>query len=308
MPTVDAAGAPPPFRRVHGAVAFAVVILSWASMPLFLKHFTVFLDGWTVNAVRYSIAVLMWLPYLLWHVRRGLLTRGIFKDARIPACCHLFGQVCWGLSPYYNDASIMHFIGRSTFLFMIVFGFLFLKEERRLIGRPLFWAGVAGTVAGVLFMYQGGTEHGGTSPLGVLLLLGAGAGWASYGVAVKKCMARHRARLSFAVISLYTLPGLLAIMLLFGDWRAIADVTLPTWGWLVLSAVTGIGLAHVLLYVVLKQYGPIVSDGVFQLIPFMTVLGAYLLFGERMTSLQWVGGLVLIGASYALLTAKQRTR
>ncbi len=63
----------------------------------------------------------------------------------------------------------------------------------------------------------------------------------------------------------------------------------------------------VILTWALKRYGPIVTDGVFQLIPFMTVLGAYLLFGERLTALQWVGGCILIGAAYALLIAKRQT-
>lgn len=305
MSTADVTPPAASMRRGHGALAFILVILTWASMPLFLKHFTHFLDGWTVNGLRYSIAVLMWLPYLLYYVRRGSLNPRIFRDAMIPAGCHAFGQICWGLSPYYNDASVMHFIGRSTFLFMIVFGFLLLHEERKLIARPVFWLGVAGTVAGVLLMYRGGAAYGNTSPLGVLLLLGAGAGWAAYGVTVKKFMGRHGARISFAVISLYTAPVLIAIMFLFGDWTLIARLTLPTWGWLVLSAITGIAMAHVLLYVVLKQYGPIVTDGVFQLIPFITVFGAYLLFGERMSGMQWAGGCVLIGAAYALLTAKR---
>lgn len=305
MPTADSAGVGSTLHGRHGTIAFILVILTWASMPLFLKHFTQFLDGWTVNGLRYGIAVLIWLPYLIVHIRSHALTPGIYKDAWIPAGCHIFGQVCWGLSPYHNDASIMHFIGRSTFLFMILFGFLLLHEERKLFVRPVFWLGVAGTIGGVLCMYAGGSEQGSTSLLGVLLLLGAGAGWAAYGVTVKKYMGRHSARLSFAVISMYTAPVLIAIMFLMGDWRLIGDLSVPTWGWMVLSAITGIAMAHVLLYVVLKQYGPIVSDGVFQLIPFITVLGAYVLFGERMTPLQWVGGLILIGAAYALLLAKR---
>lgn len=307
MASAEQAGSAAPVQRNQGIIAFVLVILTWASMPLFLKYFTAFLDGWTVNGLRYGVAILIWLPFLLWHLQRRTVTPGIFKDACIPAAGHLMGQVCWGLSPYYNDASIMHFIGRSTFLFMIVFGFLLLHEERRLIVRPVFWVGVAGTVAGVICMYLGGARHGATSPLGVLLLLGAGAGWALYGVTVKKYMGRHSARLSFAVISLYSGPTLIALMFVFGDWRLIPTLTLSTWGWLVLSAATGIAMAHVLLYVALKRYGPIVTDGVFQLIPFMTVLGAYLLFGERMTALQWAGGFILIGAAYALLIAKRQT-
>ncbi len=305
MPAAETASGRSGLSRGHGAAAFALLIFAWASQPLFLKYFTGYLDGWTVNGVRYGMAVAIWLPYLLFHVHRGGLTPGIYRDAWIPAGCHLFGQICWGLSPYYNDASVMHFIGRSTFLFMIIFGFFLLHEERLLFVRPVFWLGVAGTIAGVLFMYAGGTDIGSTSPLGVLLLLGAGAGWASYGVTIKKYMHRHRARLSFAVISLYTAPALWVAMFLMGDWAQIAHVPLPTWGWIFASAVTGIALAHVMLYVVLKQYGPIVSDGVFQLIPFVTVVGAYILFGERMTPLQWVGGCVLIGAAYALLLAKR---
>lgn len=170
-----------------------------------------------------------------------------------------------------------------------------------------FWLGALGTVAGVLFMYQGGAEVGSTSIVGVLLLLGAGMGWAAYGVTIKKFMGAHGARQSFAVVSLYTAPGLWLMMALWGDSSVIAGLAWSTWGWLVLSAVLGIALAHVLLYVVVKQFGPIVSDGVFQLIPFVTVVGAYILFDEAMTGLQWIGGCVLILAAYALLLAKRRS-
>lgn len=290
---------------VRSAVAFVVVILTWASMPLLLKYFVAYLDAWTVNGVRYAMAVCMWLPYLFLCWRRGLLNRALFRDARVPAACHLFGQVCWGLSPYFNDASIMHFIGRSTFLFMIIFGFWLLQEERLLIRRSAFWVGVAGTIVGVFLMYKGGAAGGSTSLTGVLLLLGAGAGWASYGVTIKKYMQNHGARISFTVISLYTLPALLALMFWLGDWQEVFHISWVVWSWLAVSAVTAIALAHVLLYVVIKHYGPIVADGVFQLIPFLTVVGAYILFGERMTPMQWWGGLVLIGAAYALLLAKR---
>ncbi len=287
--------------------AFVLVVLSWASMPLFMKYFTGFMDGWTMNGLRYSTVLIIWSPYLLLKWRQKQFTPGIFRDARYPALAHLFGQVCWGLAPYFNDANMMHFIGRSTFLFMILFSFLILHEERRLIGRPVFWIGVFATISGVVLMYIGGARVGSTSPLGVLLLLGAGAGWAAYGVAIKKCMGAHSSRLSFGVIGLYTLPGIWLLMFVFGDWRVMADFDLPLWGWIALSGILGIALAHVLLYVVIKRYGPIVSDGVFQLIPFVTVVGAYLLFGETMTWLQWLGGFVLIGAISALLKAKRQS-
>ena len=303
----DVTGASSSLNRAQATSAFVLVVLTWASMPLFMKYLTAYMDGWVMNGLRYSIAVLIWLPYLAFQWRAGRLTQGLFRDALAPALCHWFGQACWGLSPYHNDASIMHFIGRSTFFFMIMFGFILLKEERRLMRQGAFWLGALGTVAGVLFMYQGGAEVGSTSIVGVLLLLGAGMGWAAYGVTIKKFMGAHGARQSFAVVSLYTAPGLWLMMALWGDSSVIAGLAWSTWGWLVLSAVLGIALAHVLLYVVVKQFGPIVSDGVFQLIPFVTVVGAYILFDEAMTGLQWIGGCVLILAAYALLLAKRRS-
>ncbi len=290
------------------ASAFTIVVLSWASMPLFLKYLTAYLDGWTVNGLRYFVAVLVWSPAIVILARRGELTRALFRNAWIPACGHTVGQVCWGLAPYHNDASIMHFIGRSTFLFMIVFSFLFLHEERRLIGRPVFWVGVAGTVLGVFFMYWGGAGHGGTSLLGIALLLGAGAGWATYGVSVKRNMNQYSSYATFGVIGLYSLPVLLLMMFGLGEWQEMFQMPRVAWGWLVLSALTGILLAHILLYVVIRQYGPIVSDGVFQLIPFLSVVGAFILFDERMTPLQWGGGVIMVIAAYALLKAKAETR
>ena len=307
MSSADLHGLRTVLSRRSGVAAFLVVILSWASMPLFLKYFTGLLDGWTVNGVRYTIAALLALPYLLLRVRAGEVSPGLYRDALIPAGCNIAGQICWGLSPYFNHASIMHFIGRSTFLFMIVFGYVLLHEERKLIARPLFWLGALGTVSGVVAMFLGGTAQGSTSTTGVLLLLGAGAGWAAYGVAVKRCMGRHSARLSFCVISLYTAPVLLALMFGLGDWPRIATLEAPDWFWIVLSAVTAITLAHTLLYVVIKHYGPIVTDGVLQVIPFVTVVGAYLLFGEVLTGLQWFGGTLLVGGSFALLRAKRQT-
>jgi drug/metabolite transporter (DMT)-like permease len=290
----------------RGRLAFPLLIITWASTPLFLKHFTHHLDAWTVNGVRYTVAALLWLPFVLLCHRRGELSTDLFRAALYPAASHILAQICWGLAPYYNDASIMHFIGRSTFLFMILLSFLLLHEERRLISRPVFWLGVAGTLAGVVLMYLGGARSGSTSLIGILLLLCTGFGWAAYGVSVKKFMIHYGARISFAVVCLYTAPILLALMAAFGTPTELRHLSAPNWSLIILAAILSTALAHVLLYEVLKQYGPIVSDGVFQIIPFVTVLGAHLFLGEQMTRLQWFGGLVLIGAAYALLLARRQ--
>ncbi len=284
--------------------AFIILVLVWGSMPLFLKHFTDFLDAWTVNGVRYTVAVLFWLPFVLRYYRTSIRGTGILRAAIPPALFHAGGQVTWALSPYYNDASVMHFIARTSFLFVMLFGFILLVEERVLMRKPLFWAGAAGTVAGVIFMYVGGVETGSTTPLGLVLLLTTAAFWALYGIAVRRCLQAYSARLSFGVISLYTVPMLWLLMFAVGDWRALAEVGAVDWGFLIFTGLGGIALGHVMLYTVIRHLGPIITDGTFQLIPFLTALGAWFFLGEHMSSLQWMGGVLLVAAAYAFLVTR----
>jgi drug/metabolite transporter (DMT)-like permease len=287
-------------------LCLSVAIVFFASIPVFLKHFTAALDGWTVNGVRYAFGALFWLPLVIrWH-RRVPPGRNIWRDAVPPACVNVVGQTGWALSPYFNDASMMGFVARSSFLFTIIFGFWLLHEERRLARSVIFWVGVAGTACGLIALYSGGAKLGSTSPVGLAILLGTSASWGLYSVLVRRHMRGHSIRLSFGVISLYTSVGLLVLMLLFGAWGRLADVTLGGWGLLVLSAMLGIALGHVLFYRAIHELGPIVSEGGLLLIPFVTVLGAGLFLGERMGALQWGGGIALVAGSLCLLLARKR--
>ncbi len=284
--------------------ALIAVIIIWSSIPLFLKHFTGILDAWTVNAIRYVLAALFWLPYVLREYRTRIRGTRLLVDAIWPAIFHTVGQALWALAPYYNDASIMHFIGRMSFLFSMLFGYILLKQERGLFRQPLFWAGAAGTFAGIVLMYVGGVGEGSTSPLGLAILIATAASWAMYGVSVRRRLRAYSARLGFGVISLYTAPMLLLVMFLWGDWTRAAHVDAWNGFLIAVSAIGGISLGHVLLYKAIQHIGPIVTDGAFQLLPFLTAVGAMFLLGEAMTGLQWTGGVFLVAAAYALLMTK----
>ena len=74
-------------------------------------------------------------------------------------------------------------------------------------------------------------------------------------------------------------------------------------GLLALSAVLGIAFAHVLMYYVLHHLGAIVMSGAEMLTPFLTFWGAALIFGERLSMLQWAGGLGLISGCVLMIGA-----
>ncbi len=69
-----------------------------------------------------------------------------------------------------------------------------------------------------------------------------------------------------------------------------------TLGLILLSAAIGISLGHVLMYYVLSHLGAIIEAGAEMATPFLTFAGAALIFGERLSLLQWTGGLgVIVG-------------
>ena len=287
-------------------ISLGVAILFWASVPMLLKYFTHIVDAWTMNGLRYGFAAIFWLPYVVRPLDEVPPGRNIWKDAWPPAAAHMIGQLLFGLGPYFNDATVINFVSRSSFLFVTLFGFTLLADERPLARHPMFWIGFVATVAGLSFMFAGGLGAKNTCGAGMLILLGTSACWGLYSVLVRKFLGGYDVRLSFGVMSLYASPGLLALMFSVGHWHAALHMSL--WHWLLvwMSAVAGIALGHVLFYRAIHTLGPIASEGSLVLIPLTTALLAFWILGERMTRLQWLGGLILIVGCLALLMAKTR--
>lgn len=291
-------------RLLPAFAALGAAILFWSSVPLLLRYFTHRMDAWTVNGMRYLFAALFWLPYVLRHRHEAPPGRNIWKDALPPAAVHVVGQMLFGWTPYFNDATVMNFVGRSSFLFVTLFGFSLLPEERPLARRPLFWLGFAGTAFGLAAMYLGGLGTPSTSAAGMGLLVVTAALWGLYSVLVRRCMRGYSVRLSFGVISLYAAPGLLALMFGVGRWQQVLHVGLPFLFLVWVSAILGIALGHVVFYRAIHALGPIASESGLLLIPFVTAVLALLILGEHLTRLQWIGGLVLVLGCLALIGAK----
>ncbi len=282
--------------------ALLVSILSWSSIPLFLKYFTVSLDAWTVNRVRYAVAALLLLPALR-TLPPDLHRQEFWRNALVPALVNSVGQIGWALIPYYVTASVMGFGIRTSFLFTIAGGLWLLPEERYLLGSSSFWAGSVLCVAGVSTLFWGSLRQAAASIPGLIILLGSAAVWGFYGISVRKFMRGYPPHCSFAAISLYTAAVVTALMLLFGRISRLAGLTPGNLGLLALSAVLGIALAHVLMYYVLQHLGAIVEGGAEMMTPFLTFCGAALIFHERLSALQWTGGLGVIAGCVFMISA-----
>lgn len=286
-------------------LCLGVVICGLGSVPVFIRYLAQLLDAWTVNGIRYAVASLCWLPLLFIVHRRGDWPPGLWRAALIPAAVNLLGQMLWGLSPYYNTAPVNAFAVRISFLFTIVFGFLLLPDERGLVRRPWFWIGAAGCVAGVALLFlENGVLPTDVSLMGGLLIVGCSCCFGGYTVAVRRCLADYPARISFAVVSLYTATGLLVAMLWQGDYTAVAALSGKNWLLLIASAVVGIAVTHVALYRALQQIGALSCTGGLNLSPVIALVLAWVFLGETMTSTQYGGAICLLVAVTALLYAQ----
>ena len=279
-------------------------ICFFATTPVLLKYFTGFLDSWTVNGVRYAVATCFWLPVVLRTHRQTEPGASVWRDALVPAAVNIVMQIGWALAPYHNDAVVIGFVIRCSFLFTTLFGCLLLPAERGVLRHRLFWVGAIGIAAGLLTMYVGGLKTGQTTLFGIGIIVATAALWGLYGVLVRQRMACYGARLSFGVISLYTAVALGVLAFAVGDWRAAAKVTPGDWGLLVVSALSGIAFSHVLLYRAIHVLGPVATEGGLAVLPFATALTAFLFLHEKLAALQWFGGILLAVSCVCLISTR----
>ncbi len=283
--------------------------MSYGVTPVFLRHFTAWLDPWMVNGIRYSIAALFWLPLVLsqgaFGGRNGE-TAGVWKAALLPAVVNATGQVLWGLCPYFLTASVIGFASRLSFLFTVLIGFALVPRERLLARQPAFFAGLVVCAAGMALMFGDQLTSPGADAAGVVIMMLTNVMFGAYAVSVGRHLGKYPTALSFGVVSLYTAPPLVLLMLVLGDVSSAGCLDAVLWGQLAASALIGIALAHVFYFRSIHGLGPVVSTGLLMAIPFVTHLAASVFLHERMTPLQLAGGLVLVGGGVLLVVARAR--
>ncbi len=315
MKTLDGIETADSHREV--SIAFACTtfaVLCFSGVPVILRHLTEYLDSWTVNAVRYSVAALFWLPFVLVIGRKPNpegqppLGRSIWVAALLPTAFNLAGQVGWATCPYYVDASTIGFVIRSSFLFTVLFGILAVPTERVLARNPLFALGTAVSVGGIVVMYfarlwaNGATVR--SSAAGMAILMGTAVCWGAYAVTVRRCLRGYPLRLAFGVVSVYTASTLAVLMLLFGKWERLGDLNGREWGLMICSALLAIAIGHVLLYRGIQVLGPLCTSGMGMVQPFFVHLAAAVFLKERMGSSEWAGGIAVVAGGLILVKAK----
>ncbi len=284
-------------------------VIAVSLIPLFLKYFTPYIDSWTANGIRYPIGALVWIPWLWMVFRNGRADRRLWKMALLPTVANILGQIFWAMTPYYLDPGLISFMIRLATLWAVLGSFILFQDERRLLRSPHFWAGFTLAVSGFVVMVLGGRQSlGSVSAVGILIVLLASLGWAAYQLTIRRNLSHTDPRTAFGAVSCMTSVGLVTAMFCAGNpGQALAlpsDIVLLV----ILSGLVGIALSHVLLYFAIRRLGVAICSSTNLSGAFLTALLSFHLFGERLTSLQWFAGCMLVAGGVLLVYSQTHLR
>jgi drug/metabolite transporter (DMT)-like permease len=281
----------------------------WGITPVLLKWLTFYVDdGFTCNLVRYPTAALVYVPWMIWALRRNTIRR-FWLYALVPGGVNVVLQTLWAWSPYYLDAGLLSFLFRLYVVWAILGAFIVFPDERRLSRSLQFWIGciLAGT-GFIIMSVLGLEERASVSMIGLILIFLCSIAFGMYGVSVRWSMGgQQHPMVAFSVIAAYTSLGVI-VMSPFGEPSQLMDLNTKPAIILVVSALIGIAMAHGLFYIAVQRIGVAICTLTLMAAPFVSLLGSYVMFEERFTFGQWMGGILLIGGSAVAVWTQQHLK
>lgn len=296
----------PDFSTGYAAV-FATIFI-WSTPSLFQFYLNRYYDPWSQNFFRYSVAFLAIAPFVIHHFwRRGprisVPLLGACLLATLPNVVHQVTQV---IALFYMGPGVYAVFTRSSVIITAILALAFFPEERWIIRQ---WQFQVGTLLGLVgavgvFWFQARWEIVGVPIRGLAIAFTATFCWALYGVLVKRPSAQLGSIRSFGVISFLTSALLLPLTLLFGKISTPLHVGLHVNLVLIISAVLCITIAHVLYYIAIREIGVALSQTLQLLCPVGALVLSAVIFGERLTSAQFLSAAVLLFGAFLAMRVK----
>ena len=295
-------------RRVNIAATFACLgsLLGWSLGAIFIKYLTGYLDSWTQNFLRYSVACLFWLPFLLFSIRAKRLDARVWRKALVPAAANVVMQCLWAAAFYYIGPAFMVLLTKTNILWIAAFSLIAFPEERALVRSKRFWMGLTLSLIGLVgvMYYKVGFAEARTTT-GIVIALAAAFTWGIYTISAKIAFREIDSRSGFSVMSIYTVAGLGLFALFFGKLADCTRMGGAAWACVVISAVMAIALAHTLYYAAMKRIGATIPALVILAQPPIVLAISSVVFGESFNITQLFFGAVLLAGSALAIWAQQ---
>jgi drug/metabolite transporter (DMT)-like permease len=285
------------------ATAYSIAALTcWIIGPLCIKQLTGWLDFWTQNMLRYSIAALLLLPFLLFSIRHKKVDHSIWKNALVPTIPNIVMQSCWAAGFYYINPALLTLIAKSGILWTILFSMIFFFDERPLLKSTRFWTASAAMIIGLVGVTILSPNFAAKATIiGLVFVFCSSFTWSLYTIGIKAFLPDYDSRISFAVVSLYTTVALIIVAVLFGN--PAGCLSMPPLGWIIVivSGATSLALSHSFYYAAIKRIGATIPSLVTLAQPFGVLVVSRVIFAETLTAPQWIFGIILLaGAALAV--------
>jgi drug/metabolite transporter (DMT)-like permease len=260
----------------------------------------------TLLAVRFALAAALFWALVLAGAGarelRALSARDLGVGLGLGSCGYALQAGCYFAALERIDASLLSLM-LYTFPAMVAAAAVALGRER-LDGRRLAALGLA---LGGLALVVAGAGAGSLDPLGAALGLGAAVVYTTYILVSDGIVGRVRAQLLSALVCTGAAISLTTGSALLGELRP-AELTSAGWGWLASLALVSTVGAVSLFFAGLRRAGPTAASILATVEPLVTVLLAYLVFGERLGPVQLAGGALVLAAVLTLHARLPRRR
>jgi drug/metabolite transporter (DMT)-like permease len=259
----------------------------------------------TLLAVRFVLAAaLFWALVLAGgtaHEVRALRRRDLGIGLALGGCGYALQAGCYFAALERIDASLVSLL-LYTYPAIVAAAAVALGRER-LDGRRLAALGLA---SGGLVLVVAGAGAGALDPLGAALALAAALVYSTYILVSDGVVGRVRPVVLSALVCTGAAASLTVGSALLGDLRPGA-LTAAGWGWLACLAVVSTVAAITLFFAGLRRVGPTTASILGTVEPIVTVLLAFLVFGETLGAVQLVGGAFVV-AAVVILNARRSRR
>ncbi len=285
----------------------------WAVTPVMIRYVGSGFPVMFQTFARYLVALLVLWPLFFavaTNVERARIrTRlpHLLPRMALIAVANFCFQASFTGSLYLMLPGLAMLIFQSAAIFGVLLGFVFFADERPLMRKPRFHAAVTLAVVGVVMTISVDGSAGSTvSAAGVALVLSAAVSWAALTAMVRAWLPGYSPFfVNAAVITFVTPMFLFSHLAAHGaQWQFPASPGL--WILMLLSGLVGIGLGHSLYYRSVPALGVSLSNILQLSRPFLTAFFSLLVFAERLSWLQMLGGLFLITGAYVVTTLRPR--
>jgi drug/metabolite transporter (DMT)-like permease len=257
----------------------------------------------TLLSIRFALAAALFWALLGARGRRDLRALGrrdVAAGFGMGACAYALQAGLYFAALERIDASLLSLL-LYTFPAIVAVAAIALGRERA-DGRRLAALALA---SGGLALVVAGAGAGALDPLGAALGLGAAVVYSAYILVGEGLATRVPAALLAALVCTGAAASLSAGAALLGELRP-GDLTGAAWGWIACLAAISTVASISLFFAGLRRVGPTTASILATVEPLVTVLLAFLAFGERLGPVQLVGGALVLAAVAALHVPRPR--